>query len=286
MYMPLTIGIGMWWAVSDWLSFPELHFPLASTGTPTQTSNQWALTDVRIWCDMATLDAGLVEPVCRPRRIREGLACGNFLICLARPREIPVSKTTLRSCWPEASPVSSQFSAPPTRICPATTICFGESIVFTTRMVEASTTTRGTPSISHYRLGSKSYPEYQISSLSEAFYRLATCSREGHWGRNLVDNDEPVQELQAFIVAIDTEKAATPMGWGSYHLVGFSTTQEGSCFDRVISRTTGPPRLMAPTQTYVHLHYDAIVNIRIDGVGIRISLIRPGRQVKKKCFFS
>ena len=131
-------------------------------------------------------------------------------------------------------------------------------------MVLEPTTPRATPSILRCRSAVRRYPEYQISSLSEAFYRLRLALGK-------VTGDETLSitcgqfRNYRHIIAIDVEKTAVALGGGA-SFSGVST--RGGELLTADFKNYGTTTAQAPTQTYVHLHYDALINIRVDGCEI------------------
>ena len=111
------------------------------------------------------------------------------------------------------------------------------------------------------QIGSKRFPEYSLTSLSEAFMRLRLAVGK-------ITGDETMMitgnqfRTDRFILAVDTERCATPIGGG----VSFSglSTRGGELLVANL-KGVGADAAHAPTTIWTVLHYDAILNIRIDG---------------------
>ena len=108
-------------------------------------------------------------------------------------------------------------------------------------------------------VGSKRYPDYYVSSVSEAFYRLRLAT-----GKSTGDETMSITPQQyrnsRWIYGQDFEKAATGLGGGASH-TGLST--KGCELLTLDFKDFGPDAAHAPTQTFVHMHYDILLNLSI-----------------------
>ena len=100
-----------------------------------------------------------------------------------------------------------------------------------------------------------------MTSLAEAFYRLRLALGKVSGDETMTITGQQFRNYR-FILAIDTEKAATGLG-GGVSFSGIST--RGGELLTADFKGVGANAGEAPTQSYVHLHYDALVNLRIDG---------------------
>jgi hypothetical protein len=119
------------------------------------------------------------------------------------------------------------------------------------------------------QLGAKKYPEYPMSCLAEFYYRLRLAIG-AHFG------DVPInvlpQEFRSskFMVAVDLEKAASGPAGG----VSFSgISSRGGELLTIDYKNFGVPDAdpavaTTPTQSFIHLNYDGILEIRVDGCSV------------------
>jgi hypothetical protein len=118
-----------------------------------------------------------------------------------------------------------------------------------------------------FQIGSKRYPESQVTSLAESFYRLRQAVGR-HWGESSI-SIHPAQYSQThFIIGQDLELMATSPGADDVAFTG-ATTNNGQIVQvelKGLAPTGGRPA----TEAYLTFHHDVILNITSSGVDVLV----------------
>jgi hypothetical protein len=103
------------------------------------------------------------------------------------------------------------------------------------------------------QVGSKLFPEYPIKGLAEAMYQLKKTVGKPF---NITDSE---YRLNKYIVALDMEKISH---------AGFTglNTKAGEMLTINFRNCTGFSALSTPSRVFCALHYDAVINIKSEGI--------------------
>jgi hypothetical protein len=232
---------------------------------PAARSQLWSLSDARLHCDLCQLDGALNSSYAQHLQSGKTLpiAISSFVtqtqraeganqsIVLARSftRLKGIFITWFRANDPAGLKNQSNFLYHPHG--PGGYVRAHDSIELQTQ------------------IGSKKYPENAVQSLAEYYYRLRLAIG-AHFGDVPISITPRAFRSTHFIAAFDFEKAATgPAGGVSF--TGIST-RNGELLV-VDYKGFGVPNAVAaqsttPTQSFVSLNYDAIIELSQDGVSI------------------
>jgi hypothetical protein len=119
-----------------------------------------------------------------------------------------------------------------------------------------------------FQIGSKRYPESQVTSLAESFYRLRQAIGR-HWGDSSIDIHPNQYSWSHFIAAQDLELMATSPGADDVAFTGANTTN-GQIIQAELSGLQAGAQARAPTEVYLTMHHDVILNITSSGVDVLV----------------
>ena len=114
-----------------------------------------------------------------------------------------------------------------------------------------------------FQINSKRYPESQVTSLAESFYRLRQAVGR-HWGDSSISIHPGQYSFSHFIIGQDMELMATSPGADDVAFSGASTTNGQLVLDLKGLQSNGVGN--APIEVYMTFHYDTILNITSSGV--------------------
>jgi hypothetical protein len=260
-YFPITIEAEL--GNFDQAFAPNYHAPGA--GAAVQMSQHWSINDARVYCDLCQLDASLQSSYASHLASGKSLplAFSSFVTQTQRSEGAAQTLVLARSftrlkgifvTWFKGNDASGLRNASN----------------FMYHHHGAGAYNHVTDSLEvQMQLGAKKYPEYPMSSLAEFYYRLRLAVG-AHFG------DVPINVLPhefrsaKFMVAVDLEKAASGPAGG----VSFSgISSRGGELLTIDYKGFGVPDAdvnvsTTPTQSFIHLNFDAICEIRIDGVSV------------------
>jgi len=260
-YLPITIE-------AELCDFGDSFAPTyqaPGAAAAVQQSQLWSISDARMYCDMAQLDASLQS---------------SYASFLSSGRSLPLAFSSF------VTQTQRSEGAAQTLVLARSFTRLKGIFVTWFRGNDASGLRNKTNYLYHHhgpgaynhaadslevqmQLGAKKYPEYPMNSLAEFYYRLR-LSVGAHFG------DVPIsvlpQEFRSskFVVGIDLEKAASGPAGG----VSFSgISSRGGELLTVDFKGFGVPDVdpavaTTPTQSFIHLNFDAILEIRIDGCSV------------------
>jgi len=260
-YLPITIELEL----ADFADPFAPNYQAPGAANAVQMSQLWSISDARVYCDMCQLDASLQS---------------SYASHLASGKSLPLAFSSFVT-----QTQRSEGAAQTLVLARSFTRLKG---IFATwfRANDASGLRNKTNYLYHHhgpgaynhaadsvevqmQLGAKKYPEYPMNSLAEFYYRLRLAVG-AHFG------DVPInilpQEFRSakFMVAVDLEKAASGPAGG----VSFSgISSRGGELLTIDYKGFGVPDADAavsttPTQSFIHLNFDAICEIRIDGCSV------------------
>ena len=256
-YCPLTIELEVA-GLTDWNSPPY-----TTGGTTTTPSQNWSLVDPKLFCDVALLDSGLQSqyanhvlqgkhfPISFSSVATQGNPGqqNNFTIAIAR------GFTRLKGLFASAY---QDLSTQDPLLRPINTFYHPNGPNAYNAALDILKVTA--------QCGSRRFPEYYVSSLSELFYRLRLACGKCNGDETFAITCSQFRNSKC-LVAFDFERAATGMGGGGGGRGLHGTVHErrrtfNGRLQGLFFTTTG----QAPTQTRLTLHYDAVINLSVSGL--------------------
>jgi hypothetical protein len=118
-----------------------------------------------------------------------------------------------------------------------------------------------------FQIGSKRYPESQVTSLAESFYRLRQAVGR-HWGDSSISIHPGQYQARHFIIGQDLELMATSPGADDVAFTG-ATTTNGQIIQAEI-KGLAPTGGKTPAEAYLTFHHDVILNLTSSGVDVLV----------------
>ncbi len=249
--------------------YPDAFAPFflapGAAGAAAARSQLWSLSDARLHCDLCTLDSSLQSSYAQ--HLSQGksltLAISSFVTQTQRAEGANQTIVLARS-FTRLKGIFINFF----RANDATGLKNISNSQYCSHGPGAYVHARDAIEL-QTQIGSRKFPEYPITSLSEFYYRLR-LSIGAHFGDVPISITPRSFRNTHFIAAFDFEKAATgPAGGVSF--TGIST-RNGELLT-VDFKNFGVPNAVAanntvPTQSFVSLNFDAIIELSADGVSI------------------